>query len=122
MEYRISKELFEAIYGKNIISFGFCVEGDRGQSINYNKYKILFDDGKTKYVSINDFFFDCKKWALNKGYYFEIRNMLSGTYLVLHFNYMQITDLSKNFSNLKSEQQTIFDACQWILENDNAKD
>ena len=65
MKYNISKELFEAVrnYKINKISI-----------YGSSKYFYIFDDYLPEHnkigraESFNDFFFDCKDWAMGKGY------------------------------------------------------
>jgi hypothetical protein len=114
MKYKISKELFEAVkHQRNVVKVN-----------NTNEWLIaIYKDGRTKEIFINDFFFECKEWALEQGYYI-------GAELGHHTEEGNTPDLWCGFANKNmydgadyvvqfqiSEQQTIFKLCQWILEN-----
>lgn len=104
MEYKISKELFEAVIGVELYldkSFDFKLMHDLSE----------YD------LSYNDFFFACKKWALEQGY-----SCLSGKdrHLVKDERYVCSIGSSKVLIEdffADTEQQAVFDACEWILEN-----
>ena len=51
MNYKISKELFEAVHGRKV---------DEHTDLRYK--------GFLSTLVVNDFFFECKKWALGQGY------------------------------------------------------
>ena len=98
MSYNISKELFKEI------------TGNEGTIHEYNRECIINGDVE-QCISINDFFFECKKWALRQGYL-----------LISSFGYcsIHIDDTNTNICEItsSSEQQAVFDACQWILDKD----
>ena len=50
--YNISKELFEAVHGRKV---------DEHTDLRYK--------GFLSTLVVNDFFFKCKEWALNEGYW-----------------------------------------------------
>jgi hypothetical protein len=93
-EYKISKELFEAVME---------VELYVDKAFEYKLMPNLAEYG----VSYNDFFFKCKEWA-------SADFMLSSNnYCSCHI-YDGGTECIKSFLG-RSEQQAVFDACQWIL-------
>lgn len=99
MNYNISKELFEEVRGfkvKSITTGSFIFfEMEDGYSPNYG-------------IPTDTFFFHCKEWAKTQGYviwsYLDQANI---------FNF----DGIKINSFISKEQQAVFDACQWILDN-----
>lgn len=106
MSYKISKELFEAVMNVETINGITLVpklkEYDYVDGISYT----LKSGGG--FISYDTFFFKCKKWAKTQGYviwsYLDQANT---------FNF----DGIKINSFISKEQQAVFDACQWILDN-----
>lgn len=104
MKYNISKELFETVIGEEFNS----VNND----YIYMGIKNTKDSAR---ISINDFFFLCKEWAIVNGF-----SIISGTDGLGQIS-AYIEELGDGyrckdfFSN--SEQQAVFDSCQWILDN-----
>ena len=103
MKYNISKELFEAVTGLN---YSYC----NNEGIVY-----LNDNGSKVQTPIlyNDFFFKCKEWAFEQEYL-----ILSG-----NNNFMYTCDIARRmtdddwkcFQRVDSEQQAVFDACEYII-------
>lgn len=91
MSYKISKELFEAITG--------------------NKYGDLHFEKLLK--NYDKLCFDCKKWA--KPYRLKSYSNDKGTG-ICEINIGDTRTITKKISPL-GEQQSIFDACQWVLDN-----
>jgi len=112
MSYKISKELFEAVYNEDYLL-----------RIEVGTYSIVayLTDGAEFTENIDTFFFACKEWAYNQGY-----DMLSGGLEAgLHSCYIDYSDKRYTLSMkpinhffAESEQQAVFDACQWILDKD----
>ena len=117
MNYKINKELFEAVCSDKI--FNYINTSDR----------IIFEFGHNNhqtYMSINDFFFKCKEWALEQGY------ELSSGYRVYGIQYEGNKSENKLYCDCRyiengiqvirfkanSEQQAVFDACMYILDKD----
>lgn len=84
----------------------------------------VWNDGIDDRVNINDFFFMCKEWSLEQGH-----RLLSGVmsdlmlceeryHCDVHKLSVMYDDKYESFGG-KSEQQAVFDACQWILEKGN---
>lgn len=113
MSYKISKELFEAVMEEDFN----CTKDD------YIYYGIR-DTKDSARISINQFFFKCKEWAYSKGYGL-VTFPLRGNYSCI------ITDMDKSLNEIfdsklfaldkliqaDAEQQAVFDACQWVLDN-----
>lgn len=95
MSYNISKELFEAVYGRKV---------DEHTDLRYK--------GFLSTLVVNDFFFACKEWAYNKGYI--IKTDIAGEWELYNFKNGGIFDAQ----NSSSEQQAVFDACMYILDKD----
>jgi hypothetical protein len=114
MSYNISKELFEAVMNIKI---------NKLQVDEFNYIWINIDSTHlSRFDSINNFFFRCKKWAKSNGY-----RLLSGSQSNLmlceeshhcdaHKSTIMWDDKYESFGG-KSEQQAVFDACQWIIDN-----
>lgn len=110
MSYNISKELFEAVMNIKI---------NKLQVDEFNYIWINIDSTHlSRFDSINNFFFLCKDWA-NKNEY----RLLNGShdynnriicFIYKDFDYMG--DYEEEFKS-DSEQQAVFDACQWIIDN-----
>ena len=108
MSYKISKELFEAVMDEKVTTeisispyyneINGCEENDL-ILINYNFV----------WIPLNTFFFKCKEWAYNQGYI-----IYSSTKSCSMFK--KEAQLYCSNENIQ-EQQKIFDACQWILDN-----
>ena len=101
MNYKISKELFKAVMKDDI----FNNSGDWGQ-LTEEKYI----NKSLKEIDYNNFFFDCKEWALKQGYMIE-------SYLDSESNGVSVIRYENKYISAETEQQAVFDACQWILNN-----
>lgn len=91
MSYKISKELFEAVYGRKV---------DEHTDLRYK--------GFLSTLVVNDFFFKCKEWLIGRGY-----DNWSGYHENEYFCFI----ITKGAFISTSEQQSVFDACQWVLDN-----
>lgn len=120
MSYKISKELFEAVMDVKKECYLQDIE-----LIDENKiiYSYLVDEQfqEPRYDEelINDFFFKCKDWALKQGYiigsYSDGLVILSSNKNVLKM--IEWRDFTEHPAKYKSEQQEVFDSCQYILDN-----
>ena len=109
----ISKELFEAVIDDKVKYY--CVDVDE---IEYDYES--FDRQNPLIMAVNDFFFKCKEWASKKGCILFSKTRLSSSLASCYFDVMGFNDYEDDFKNdfrAESEQQAVFDACQWILEN-----
>lgn len=123
--YTISTQLAKAIF--NIGDFFY--KDNPTESIQIENGIITYTVGKTSFdKSVDSFFFMCKNWALEQKYTITPIIILSGK------NYLKYILDVKSFHNpstdrkawvyfrdyrpkiYSSEQQSIFDACQWILD------
>lgn len=122
---KISKELFEAVMNIKLGTYySDNIETERRLWID--KDLICWDAVPfVGEISINDFFFKCKEWVLTQGYYLA-SNIYSDGACCQYF-----TEDSKECCecggvksitiHAESEQQAVFDACQWILDNKGTK-
>lgn len=103
MSYSISKELFEAVMD----GYEYISPHNGGIICCWKDSDGLHNE---KVIYPNDFFFKCKEWALEQGYFIKSETGLAivGTLGSRQYCYDRAED---------SEQQAVFDACQWILEN-----
>ena len=110
MSYKISKKLFEAVmsvglydelYIDNYFDEYNGVEIEDWQIIKYNN----------TWIPLDTFVFKCKEWALKQEY--NIWSDCIGNITIQDENFDTV---DASISN-KSEQQAVFDACQWILDN-----
>ena len=103
MSYNISKELVEAVVGEeydNVVCFQDVI--------------LCYKDDYTQRFLVNDFFFKCKEWATKQNIC-----VLSGIDddFTTYFCFIDNNSTIQSQFNSSSEQQAVFDACQWILEN-----
>lgn len=120
-EIEISKELVETVLDfkishlyidEDIISFRKKVQiWD-----DITKYYRYDDEDEECEISIYEFSFKCKKWALEQD--FALNSGISDH--IAKVKFAVITNNCHNSYktfNSDTEQQAVFDACQWILEN-----
>lgn len=109
-EYKITKDLFEAVFGVKIMVLS--IVGRRNSK--FIQYAYGYAGVHT--LSVNDFFFMCKDWVLNKNL-----SLISGRYGLPYQHFCEISEpLDEDNINIlysDSEQQAVFDACEWILNN-----
>ena len=111
----ISKELLSEVLGHDDI----CNE-----RIIQNKLLYMCkNDGMIDYeyeYNIYELAHKCKEWASTKGYILFSKTRLSSSLASCYFDVMGFHDYEDDFKNdfrAESEQQAVFDACQWILDN-----
>ena len=118
MKCNISRELFEAV-------FEGCVFKYVKDNVIYYSQPCVIMEGSwvESETNVNDFFFDCKEWALSKGYIIS-----SGLTPVLGVNkdgwaevFSSSTPLDGKLHTFKqlSEPEAVFKACEWILKEQN---
>lgn len=128
--YTISTQLAKAVF--NIGDFFY--KDNPTESVQIENNIITYTVGKSSFDKpVDSFFFSCKDWALQQGYMLssglETCSYRKTQYFCSQTNYV-ILDYSNrgNSSPLipntnprletvisHSEQQSVFDACQWIL-------
>ena len=117
MSYKISKELFEAVMDVKKECYLQDIE-----LIDENKiiYSYLVDEQfqEPRYDEelINDFFFKCKEWALNEGYWLMTWKHKIGAGCKIFRGHLNIRVDER--LDADSEQQAVFDACMYILDKD----
>ena len=107
MSYKISKELFEKVMKVELAGFSINEENVIGYTFN----KIGYFE-----ISVDTFFFKCKEWALNEGYWLMTWKHKIGAGCKIFSGHLNIRVDER--LDADSEQQAVFDACQWILDKD----
>lgn len=110
-KYNISRELINAVLNEDIKDIYFAPNG---------RFFETWNEERDDRVNTNDFFFMCKEWASRKGYILFSKTRLNSSLASCYFDVMGLHDYEDDFKNdfrAESEQQAVFDACQWILEN-----
>ena len=105
MSYNISKELLNEVIG-DVVEIG---------SYNYSEIELNIQHYSFKEwnrFNIYELAHKCKEWALEQGYNFKAYDK---HYDVMKFDGYNFKCLAEFEAD--SEQQSVFDACQWILEN-----
>ena len=102
MSYEISKELFKEI------------TSNEGTIHEYNRECIINGDVE-QCISINDFFFMCKEWLDIK--YNDDVVIYKNEVLFICDLYAEAGIFCVESFEKDSIQQSLFDACQWILDN-----
>ena len=126
-DLKISKELIKAVLEKETETlskdFNFTINED---------YIEFSDDGEMQFeYCIYKFAFKCKDWALKQGYYItsdliEV-NIHPIEYGAVKMKSILCIDIVDNTNEWElnehhlasSEQQAVFDACEWILSEVN---
>lgn len=102
MKYNISKELFEAVMFKvdKLSTYGGVI-----------KY---FKNGNEDTFLVDEFYFRCKKYALEQGYTISGMTFNSGNKGLATLR--KIKSFNNRLERFKStsEQQAVFDACEYI--------
>lgn len=110
----ISKELLKEILGIEILS---CKSVRQSSIIRYK-----FDaNGETRDSSINiyELSYLCKKWAYTKNYLID--SCFNEPRSEVHIHWMSKLNKMTAFS-ADSEPQSVFKACEWILDSLRRKD
>lgn len=112
-KYNISTELINTVLDEDIKDIYFAPNG---------RFFETWNGERDNRVNTSEFFFMCKEWANKQGY-----RLLNGSH---DYNNQIICNIYKDFDYIgdyceqiesESEQQAVFDACQWILENKGTK-
>lgn len=118
----ISKELLSEVLKSQveIIDINECKCMIRNSTYFDNEqmgivYRYLFGNKEIRFMSIYEFAFKCKEWALTKGYFIYSTNELS---FIKSFSLETI----ETFSNGKdTEIECILKACEWLLDKKGNK-
>ena len=89
----ISKELYEAVYGKTL------------EELNLD-----LDD--LKYVNIGDFYFKCKEWAFKNNR--ELYSISSGHCYISNLNRNNASNTTDHYA--ETEIEAVIKACEYILQ------
>lgn len=119
-DLKISKELLNEILKRpvEIIDIGEFKCMIRNSTYFDNEqsgvvYSYLYGNKEIRFMSIYEFAFKCKEWALTRGYFIYSTNELS---FIKSFSLETI----ETFSNGKdTEIECILKACEWILNEQN---
>lgn len=114
MEYNISRELFESVIGIKVSNDMYEVNDT---VVRYHVESKEFSITRETML-INDLFFKCFDWAYENGYTLSFcTNDLSR--LLRYGCLAEPIDNSSNYKEILSHNahQTVFDVCQWILDN-----
>jgi hypothetical protein len=107
MRYNISQKLFESVVGYKVGDIKIFYEGE---------FDTIVDDVNT-HLPLDTFFFMCKKWGYEKyGMIIDSRTTTAGSSFILSSPTQHEEEISKTFVDF-NEQQAVFTACQWILDN-----
>lgn len=111
----ISKELLSKILNTKILSSIYTKDDNR----KFRKEVFLIIDDEGAYdLSPEELGCICKKWAFYEGYDLATCN---GVLKVYPANGFGMFDNEIKILSLASEVESIFEACQWILDNKENK-
>ena len=122
MSYNISKELFETVMNVDLshrFNLDNSLESGKERSMDVFFYwernaNYFHQDSKT--ILVNDFFFMCKDWALKQNIsMYSYIHELNGAAEIFPKKKSLTCPYNKKFK-ADTEQQAVFDACQWILD------
>ena len=122
MNYKINKELFEAVMDFKVDNVSITtVYANIDAGLRYERKETLYTI--VDCISIDSFFFKCKEWAFWNDYEIIVRMRIVDIYRDEHkidYGY-EINHTNNGIIKtswwISSEQQVVFDACQWILDN-----
>ena len=124
MSYKISKELFEAVMNVKLTT-DLSIAPYYNEVNGCEEWDLILINYNFIWIPLDTFFFKCKEWA-----YKQECELLSG-YRVYDIQYKGNNSENKIYCDCKyiengiqvirfkadSEQQAVFDTCQWILDN-----
>ena len=116
MSYNISKELFEAVMNVklttdlSIAPYYNEVNGCEEEDLILINYNFIW-------IPLDTFFFKCKEWAYKSGYVIDSRTSSAGSSFIYERDYHWNIPAEVKKIVSSSEQQAVFDACQWIMDN-----
>ena len=111
MSYSISKELFEAVMELKVAKIVVSNHMGDENRIHYSAMGREFSGS----VLINAFFFKCKEWLDIK--YSDDVVIYKNEVLFIYNLYAEAGIFCIESFEKDSIQQSLFDACQWILDN-----
>lgn len=121
MSYKISKELFEKVMNVklttdlSIAPYYNEVNGCEEEDLILINYNFIW-------IPLDTFFFKCKEWAFEQAYQLEsckTNKLLEGNKfesIYMCGGFYQYSVIQNFYAS--SEQQAVFDACQWIMDKD----
>lgn len=102
----VSKKLFETVQGSRF--------GGEAQVKVDDEMVEYYVTGASVSVSLNDFFFMCKKWAEFKCYIIKSYSYNGGLGFT-EVQWMSPENKVVKFEYKENEYQAVFDACEYIL-------
>lgn len=114
MSYKISKELLRVVLNEAVLRLGSFNNPIIEIAVQRYSYREWLK------INLHELQHKMKEWALKQGYELQSRLMSNdhigiGNCLVIRAE-PDPEEIQKIF-NSDSEQQSVFDACQWILDN-----
>jgi len=115
----ISRELFDNVFEGCVFNYV------KDNIIHYSQpCDIMKGSWVESETSINDFFFDCKEWAMNKG--FQIISGLSDEKAYAKMNYYSKDEIGNREFNLlyftaNTEVEAVIKASEYILKEISSK-
>lgn len=114
----ISKELLSEVFGEKRVILDYEVSINKTE-IHYG-HKDIDEDG---FINIYELAYKCKEWAIGE-YGFSLHSFPcpDDTYTCEIYKFHKSTGyVIVDWFNCLSEVESIFKACQWILDNKEAK-
>ena len=113
MSYKISKELFEAVMNVKLTT-DLSIAPYYNEVNGCEEWDLILINYNFIWIPLDTFFFKCKEWLLDM-LDIDISTKVSKKEVIVELYIKEIIDF--NYFHSTSEQQAVFDACQWILEN-----
>lgn len=115
--YTISTQLAKAVF--NIGDFFY--KDNPTESVQIENGVITYTVGKSSFDKpVDSFFFMCKDWAIKQGYYLASNKYPDEACCQYFTEESKLCDNCGEVSSItihaESEQQAVFDVCQWILD------
>ena len=119
MNYKISKELFEAVMSFKVIEF-YCKNEIQYYPADKERVRCIDWIPTLSGCEYNDFFFKCKEWAINNDKYLHsmpIKYTNGVQKYACRFDFDIDGYYEQEFCS-DSEQQVVFDTCMYILDKE----
>lgn len=110
----ISKELASEVLGIDILNINY-IPNDKDTISSNEGYFVITKDG-TPNINIHELAYKCKEWAYEKSYHIDTLKSHNSKYWASVTGFCA---LGHQFSidDCSTEPESIFKACQWILDN-----
>ena len=113
MSYKISKELFEKVMNVKLTT-DLSIAPYYDEVNGCEEWDLILINYNFIWIPLDTFFFKCKEWLLDM-LDIDISTKVSKKEVIVELYIKEIIDF--NYFQSDSEQQAVFDACQWILDN-----